>query len=163
MNPRYIQYAKAYGRTPEEQIAYDEEDWPGGSNIGFSLFIRTAWNLFDKQDPPTSETPLSRYDLFDLWLPQNLNKVRQIVDEANSKAREHWNKTATLQDKLKTVINICGYDLNVGDSTPFTLEGFNRHWEIPIGTYQIARSGVAGKLKTFSIRIDGTKGVITRL
>lgn len=46
MNPKYIAYALAHGRTPEEQLAADTLEYPGGRYAGFicwackSLFNR---------------------------------------------------------------------------------------------------------------------------
>ena len=39
-NPRFVAYAKAHGRTPEEQAEQDEKDWPGGCMVGFSQWIQ---------------------------------------------------------------------------------------------------------------------------
>jgi len=39
-NPRFVAYAKAHGRTPEEQAKQDEKDWPGGCMVGFSQWIQ---------------------------------------------------------------------------------------------------------------------------
>jgi hypothetical protein len=39
-NPRFVWYAKAHGRTPEEQAKQDEKDWPGGCMVGFSQWIQ---------------------------------------------------------------------------------------------------------------------------
>lgn len=38
-NPRYINYARVHGRTPEQQLEQDRKDWPGGVMVGF-----TQWN-----------------------------------------------------------------------------------------------------------------------
>jgi hypothetical protein len=38
MNPRYLAYCRAHGRTPEQQHAIDEVDWPGGVMAGFIIW-----------------------------------------------------------------------------------------------------------------------------
>lgn len=37
-NPRYIAYAEAHGRSPEEQLAADRVAYPGGCMAGFILW-----------------------------------------------------------------------------------------------------------------------------
>lgn len=39
-NPRYLNYARAHGRTPDEQLAFDEIIWKGGRCTGFLLWNR---------------------------------------------------------------------------------------------------------------------------
>lgn len=41
-NPRYLQYARAHGRSGEEQLAHDKEAWPGGAMCGFILWMKQA-------------------------------------------------------------------------------------------------------------------------
>lgn len=39
-NPRYNNYARVNGRTPDEQHEYDRTRWPGGIMCGFVLWNR---------------------------------------------------------------------------------------------------------------------------
>ena len=36
---RYLAYCAALGRSPDEQLAYDREAWPGGCMTGFILWV----------------------------------------------------------------------------------------------------------------------------
>lgn len=162
VNPRYVIYASAYGRTPDEQREFDKEAYPGGSCVGFSGFISKAWGLFAKDNNvPRSEVHLLPNDhtRFDEWLPHNASSIRAILDEERRLSREHWNKTATLKDKLSTVIYICGYDLEVEGRASFSLTAYNRNWEIPNGDYE---HEVGGR-RRYHIVIDGFLGTIRRL
>lgn len=42
INPTYVAYAAAHGRTPEQQLAHDHEAWPGGVMCGFILWVSKA-------------------------------------------------------------------------------------------------------------------------
>lgn len=46
MNPRYIVYARAHGKSPEEMKAHDEEAWPGGRMAGYMLWISENLTAF---------------------------------------------------------------------------------------------------------------------
>lgn len=35
VNPRYAAYCAAHGRTPEDMLAHDEQEWPGGKMCGY--------------------------------------------------------------------------------------------------------------------------------
>lgn len=43
-NPRYVLYAQAHGRSPEDMLAHDELAWPGGRMAGYVLWIGAQWN-----------------------------------------------------------------------------------------------------------------------
>ena len=41
---RYVAYAKAHDKTPDEMFEHDTERWPGGVMCGFSLWITSMWD-----------------------------------------------------------------------------------------------------------------------
>lgn len=51
MNPRFIAYATAHGRTPEAQLEHDRETYPGGSMAGFILWIADRRRAFKARCP----------------------------------------------------------------------------------------------------------------
>ena len=50
-NPRFVAYAAAHGRTPEQQLKADEEEWPGGVMAGFMFWIADMKAKFLKKTP----------------------------------------------------------------------------------------------------------------
>lgn len=38
LNPRYANYCRAHGRTPDEQLEHDRREWRGGTMCGFILW-----------------------------------------------------------------------------------------------------------------------------
>lgn len=49
-NPRYRAYTEASGRTPEEQLEHDTEEYPGGCMAGFLIWISNQWSLWWTQN-----------------------------------------------------------------------------------------------------------------
>jgi hypothetical protein len=74
-NPRYANYARAHGRTPEEQIVHDAKDWPGGHMTGFVL-----WNTYRLREA-AKEIPqaffmgqITDHAAYDAWLTASVDK-----------------------------------------------------------------------------------------
>lgn len=53
LNPLVTAYAKANGRTWEEQLAYDRERYPGGCMAGFLTWSSEQWQRFMLERHPT--------------------------------------------------------------------------------------------------------------
>ena len=51
LNPKYVAYAKAHGRTPEEMMQHDAEAYPGGCMTGFILWMSEMKKEFWKASP----------------------------------------------------------------------------------------------------------------
>lgn len=68
--PRFIAYATAHGRTPDEQIEQDRIDWPGGVMCGFILWMSDKWNEWRKLNGLAARDPLfdSDHASFDAWI-----------------------------------------------------------------------------------------------
>jgi len=49
--PYFIAYAKAHGRTPEQQLEADGRRWPGGIMCGFICWIAERKNQFRELHP----------------------------------------------------------------------------------------------------------------
>ena len=48
---RYVAYALAHGRTPDEMLAYDRERFPGGCMSGFIIWISQQLAAFRVVNP----------------------------------------------------------------------------------------------------------------
>lgn len=68
-NPRYVNYARLHGNTPEEQKKVDEKEY-WGTMIGFMDFMDKMWFKYRQSKGWTRDTPLSNKDHeeFDIWL-----------------------------------------------------------------------------------------------
>lgn len=79
-NPRYVAYAKANGRTPRDQAACDEDDYPGGRMTGFVLWLRPQWVEFQTMHGCNSSSEVRlklgmKTDfMFDEWLEDKVNE-----------------------------------------------------------------------------------------
>lgn len=51
MNPRFIAYAKAHGRSGTAQLVHDRKAWPGGVMCGFILWMSKMKAAFYKAHP----------------------------------------------------------------------------------------------------------------
>lgn len=72
MNPRYLAYCRAHGKTPEEMRVQDAEDFPGGKMCGFILWINGKVSEFAKKHgaqarygPGTGQLPWKNPGAFD--------------------------------------------------------------------------------------------------
>lgn len=83
-NPRYLCYATAHSRTPEEQRAHDREAWPGGCAAGFILWNGERLREFERENPsaffkrwggPTNA--LVDHDAYDAWLARWAEKSKE--------------------------------------------------------------------------------------
>lgn len=73
-NPRYVAYATAHGREPEDMLEHDREAWPGGQMVGFMVWMSRAWSTWAEATghPLGRDTGAYRsradHDAFDAWL-----------------------------------------------------------------------------------------------
>jgi len=51
MNPRYVAYAKAHGRSPANQLATDRKKYPGGCMCGFLVWMNRQRQKFGAEYP----------------------------------------------------------------------------------------------------------------
>jgi hypothetical protein len=69
-----VLYATTNGRTPEEQLAHDEKQYPGGCMCGYMNWIDEAWRQYlapfggSKLDLPIAGPPVQ--DRFDTFLKE---------------------------------------------------------------------------------------------
>jgi len=70
MNPHFVAYARAHGNTPDEQLATDRVEWPGGIMAGYMLWISDRWSEWnaEKGHPDGQPHSLAQHAAFDEWL-----------------------------------------------------------------------------------------------
>ena len=56
-NPRFAAYARAHGRTPEEQSAHDRQRFPGGSMAGFLTWNSARWEDWWRAEQEAGRAP----------------------------------------------------------------------------------------------------------
>ena len=81
-NSRFVAYATAHGRTPEDQMSHDREAWPGGAMAGFQTWLGERWREWtDAASPPSFRARSKRDQLlyrsehvreFDSWLAEQV-------------------------------------------------------------------------------------------
>lgn len=75
-NVRYVFYAQAHGRGPDDMAEHDKVRWPGGRMTGFILWINEQWEKWNQLhkrvqwDPKTPED----HTHFDAWLKERVSK-----------------------------------------------------------------------------------------
>lgn len=74
-NPRYLAYCRAHGKTPEQMEARDGILWPGGSMVGFQLWMAEQKRAFHAANPgaffdPNKAESIVDFAAWDAWLEQ---------------------------------------------------------------------------------------------
>lgn len=69
-NPRYLAYARAHGRTPEEMVAYDDQRREAGTiDGGFVVWISERWREWAAlRGIHPSQSYAHHHAAFDAWL-----------------------------------------------------------------------------------------------
>lgn len=67
-NSRYVAYARAHGRTPDEQVDADRREWPGGVMAGFMLWISARWSEWRRLTGRSFPASADDHREFDTWL-----------------------------------------------------------------------------------------------
>lgn len=83
LNPRYVCYAKAHGRSPDAMFEADDARYPGGRMAGFMIWIRGQWHEYRTAHGISPNAPVSneQHDHFNTWLEAKmsdpLERIRQ--------------------------------------------------------------------------------------
>ena len=87
LNPRWVNYARVHGRSPEDQLAHDRDRWKGGSMCGFILWGRAQIAAFGKAHPEAFVVGgrLADHAAYDRWLDalEPLTADQLAIEEAN--------------------------------------------------------------------------------
>jgi len=60
---RYVTYCAVHGKTPQQMLAHDKKEWPGGYMCGFTLWISARWQEWQKAGGRAGD-----HAAFDAWL-----------------------------------------------------------------------------------------------
>jgi hypothetical protein len=75
MNPRYLAYCKAHGKTPDEMMQHDIEAYPGGCMTGFILWSGEQLAKARKEHPDWFlNSTLRNHAEYDAWLQKEVSK-----------------------------------------------------------------------------------------
>lgn len=86
-NPRYANYARAHGRTPDEQIEQDRKDWPGGCMVGFTQWNQAKIRAFSFVQPEAFlERHLVDHAAYDAWLTSTVDAIVRESAEKSAPA-----------------------------------------------------------------------------
>ena len=69
-NSRYVAYAQAHGKSPDEMLEFDRERCPGGHMAEFIIWIGQKWSLWRAANSRHRDAALSDADHanFNSWL-----------------------------------------------------------------------------------------------
>lgn len=80
-NSRYVAYARAHGREPEDQIVQDRLDWPGGSMCGFTFWNNDRLSEYHRVNPHafmmggSSRPAIIDHEGYDAWLETRVDEL----------------------------------------------------------------------------------------
>jgi hypothetical protein len=89
-NPRYLLYARAHGKTPEEMLKHDAERFRGGRMLGFMEWMSAQWGVWGDERGLDRNYPKSQREHadFDAWLAARVEKIIAIaVPELTKEAK----------------------------------------------------------------------------
>lgn len=79
--PRYIAFAKSQGRTPEEQMAYDETRWPGGVMSGFICFMMAMSARYRSAAGIKGNEPILDQNEFDWFINSRVEQYPEYIEK----------------------------------------------------------------------------------
>lgn len=71
-NHRYVCYAKANGKSPDEMLAFDKERHPSACMCEYTIWNSAKWSEWRKLNGIQPHAPLSakQHKQYDAWLEQ---------------------------------------------------------------------------------------------
>lgn len=76
MNPRYLNYCRAHGKTPDEMLEHDRKEWPGGVMAGFILWHKARLGESMKALPGAwAPYGLTDHAAYDAWLTARVDEM----------------------------------------------------------------------------------------